>query len=114
MPSDFHSIVLQDVCDTDMIFKNVCAGQLGGVHDACQLVVSSLYAQLSRRRIVAEHVIRLQSINIQLHLIGDTTYPRRPYMLKNYKPANPAMVDEMGFDSAVNGGRVVIEQVFGS
>ena len=35
-------------------------------------------------------------------------------MLKNYKPANPAMMDKMRFDSVVNGGRVVIEQAFGS
>ena len=35
-------------------------------------------------------------------------------MLKNYKSANPTMVDKMRFDSAVNGGRVVIEQAFGS
>jgi hypothetical protein len=35
-------------------------------------------------------------------------------MLKNYKLANPAMVDKIRFDSAFNGGRVVIEQVFGS
>ena len=35
-------------------------------------------------------------------------------MLKNYKPANPAMVDKIRFDSAVNGGRVVIEEAFRS
>ena len=30
-------------------------------------------------------------------------------MLKNYKSANPAMVDKIRFDSVMNGGRVVIE-----
>ena len=120
MPSDFfnrkkfHSIVLQGVCDADRIFWNVCAGEPGGVHDAGQIVVSSLHAQLSTKRILAEPIIRLRDINIEPYLIGDTAYPSRPYMLKNYKPANPAMVDKMRFDSTVNGGRVVIEQAFGS
>ena len=35
-------------------------------------------------------------------------------MLKNHKPANPAIIDKMRFDSVVNGGKVVIEQTFGS
>ena len=120
MPSDFfnrkkfHSIVLQGICDAERIFWNVCACQPDGVHDACQFVISSLHAQLSTRRILAEPISRLRNINIQPYLIGDTAHPSMPYMLKNYKPANPAMVDKMRFDSAVNDGMVVIEQVFGS
>ena len=93
-----------------MIFWNVCAGQPGGVHDVGQFVLSSLHTQLRTRHILAEPIIRLRNINIQPYLIGDTTYPTRPYILKNFKPANPAMVDKMMFDSAENGGRVVIEQ----
>ena len=120
MPSDFfnrkkfHSIVLQGICDADRIFSKVCADQPSGVHDAGQFVVSSLHAQLSTRRILAEPIIRLREINIPPYLIGDTAYPSRPYLLENYKLENPAMVDKMKFDSAVNGGRVVIEQAFGS
>ena len=110
----FHSIVLQGVSDADRIYWNVCAGQPGRVHDASQFVVSSLHTQLSTKRILAKPIIRLRNICIQPYLIGDTTYPSRPYMLKNYKPANPAMVNKMRFDSAVNGGRVAIEQTFGS
>ena len=37
-----------------------------------------------------------------------------PYRLKTYKPANPAVVDKMRFDSVVYGGKMVIEQAFGS
>ena len=59
MPQDFfkrkkfHSIVLHGVCDTNMMFWNVCAGQPGGVHDAGQFVVSSVATQLSTRQILA-------------------------------------------------------------
>ena len=105
----FHGIVLQGVCNADRIFGNVYACQLGGVHDAGSFVVSLLHTQISTRCISAEPIIRLGNINIQLYLIGDTTYPNKPYILKNYKPANPAMVDKMRFYSAMNGGRVIIE-----
>ena len=101
MPQDFfnrkkfHSIVLQGVCDTNRMFWNVCAGQPGGVHDAGQFVVSSLATQLSTRRILATPVIRLGGLDIRPYLIGDTAYPSRPYMLRNFKPGNAAMVDHM-------------------
>jgi len=99
MPSDFfnrkkfHSIVLQGVCDANRVFWNVCAGQPGGVHDAGQFAVSSVAAQLSTRQILARPVLQLGGIDIQPYLIGDTAYPSRPYLLRNYKLANPAMVD---------------------
>ena len=76
------------------------------INDAGQFVIFSLHTQLSTRRILAEPIIRLRNINI--YLIGDTSYQSRPYMCKNDKFANPAMVDKMRFDYAVNGGRVVI------
>lgn len=99
MPQDFfnrkkfHSIVLQGVCDTNRLFWNVCAGQPGGVHDAGQFAVSSLATQLSTRQILVNPVIHLSGLNIRPYLIGDSAYPSRPYMLKNFALANPAMVD---------------------
>ena len=78
------------------------------INDAGQFVIFSLHTQLSTRRILAEPIIRLRNIDNHLYLIGDTSYQSRPYMCKNYKFANPTMVDKMRFDSVVNGGMVVI------
>ena len=121
MSSDFfnkkkipqHCITRCMRCRHD-ILNCVCAGQPGGVHDAGQFVVSSSHTQLSIRYILNKFIIRLRNINIQSYLIRDTTYPNRSYMLKNYKPANPVMVDKMRVDFVVNDRRVVIEHTFGS
>jgi hypothetical protein len=100
MPEDFfnqkkfHSIVLQGVCDANMRFWNVCAGQLGGVHDAAQFVISSVAAQLSTRQILARPVVHLSGMDVKPYLIGDSAYSSRPYLLKKYKLGNPAMVDQ--------------------
>ena len=64
------------------------------MHDAGQFVVSSLAVQLSSRQILAEPVIRLSGMDIRPFLIGNTAYPSRPYMLRNYNLRNPAMVDQ--------------------
>ena len=103
MPQDFynrkhfHSIVLQAVCDTNRLFWNVCVGQPRGVHDARQFAVSSLATQLSRRQILTEPIIHISGMEIRPYLVGDTTYPSRPYMLKNFKPGDPAMVDKIRY-----------------
>ena len=46
------------------------------------------------------------------YLIGDSAYSSRPYLLKNYKPTNPAFCDQKRFDASINTGRIVIEHVF--
>lgn len=109
----FHSVVLQAVCDMNKIFWNVCVGQPGGVHDAAQFRWSSLYQELRSRTILSEPVIEVRGVHIQPYLIGDSAYPSQPYLLKNFKPQNPALVDQIRFDSSVNSGRVAIEQAFG-
>ena len=75
------------------MFWNVCVGQPGSVHDAGQFAVSSFAAQLSTRQILSMPVIRLRRMDIRPYLIGDITYPSRPYLLKNFKFGNEAMVD---------------------
>ena len=103
MPQDFynrkhfHNIVLQAVCNTNRMFGNVCAGQPGGIHDARQFAVSSLAKQLSRRQILAESIIHLSGMEIQPYLLGDIAHPSRPYMLKNFIPGDPAMVDKIRY-----------------
>ena len=120
MPSDFynskrfHSIVLQGICDVHRIFWNVCASQPCRVHDAGQFVISSLHTQLNTRQILAELIIWLHNIDVQPFLLDTQHIQVDLICLKNYKHANPAMINKMRFDSIVNDGRVVIEQVFGS
>jgi hypothetical protein len=111
----FHSVLLQAVCDIDKIFWNVCAGQPGGVHDVGQFRWSSLYQDLHQRRILQDPSIIVRGVQIQPFLIGDSAYLSRPYLLKNFKPGNdPVLHDQVRFDSAINSGKVVIENAFGA
>ena len=63
------------------------------MHDARQFAISSVGAQLSTRQILAVPIIRLRGMDIRPYLIGDTSYPNRPYLLRNFKSGNEAMVD---------------------
>ena len=108
----FHSLVLQAVCDSQKIFWNVCASQPGGVHDGGQFKVSSLYKSLRRREILQEPVVSVGGIQCTPYLIGDSAYPIRTYLMKNWKVPND--LQKKRFDSSMNSGRVVIEQTFGT
>ena len=48
------------------------------------------------------------------YLIEDSAYPSQPYLLKNYKLANPAFHDEKRFDAYINMCKVIIEHAIGA
>ena len=98
----------------DRIFWNVCAGQPGGVHDAGQFRWLSLYHELHHRHILSDPTIVVRGIQMKPYLIGDSAYPNRPYLLKNYKPTNPAFRDQKRFDASINTGKIVIKHAFGT
>ena len=68
-------------------------GQSGCVHDTGQFVVLSVVVQLNKRQILAMLVIHLRGMDIRPYFIGDTMYPSKPYLLKNFKYGNKAIVD---------------------
>jgi hypothetical protein len=80
-----NSIVVQAVCDADKLFWNVCAGCPGGVHDGGQFKTSSLYRQLRRQEILQQPEVRVGGSILKPYLIGDSTYPIRRYLMKNYR-----------------------------
>ena len=61
--------------------------------------MSPLATQLSRGQILAKPITHLSGMEIIPYLVGDTAYPSRPYMLKNFKPEDPAMVDKIRYVS---------------
>ena len=122
IPSDFfnrkkfHSVLLQAVCNLERFFWNVYAGQPGRVHDAGQFAWSKIYTQLRRREILREPVMEIGGIEVRPYLLGDSVYPSRLYLLKNFKPSITDLNfgEKRRFDECVNAGRIVIENAFGA
>lgn len=110
----FHSLLLQAVCDCDRIFWDVYCGQPGGCADGGAFKLSSLYRSLRHRLILQEPVIDVRGVEVFPYIIGDSAYPIRSYLLKNFKPRNAALeTDKIRFDRSMNKGRVLIENSFG-
>ena len=109
----FNSVVLQGVCDVDLLFWSVCCTMPGDTADSGSLKVSSLYAQLVDRDILQEPVVLVRGTRVRPYLLADAGYLSREYMLRNFKPAY-GNVDKIRFDLQMNVGCVLVENVFGS
>jgi hypothetical protein len=110
-----YSIVVQAMCDVDKMFWNVCVGCLGGVHDRGQFKTSSLYKQLRRQQILQHPQITVGQLTIKPYLVGNSAYPIRTYLMKNYRSRDVIDInyeDKKRFDRIMNRGRVVIEHAF--
>ena len=57
----------------------------GGVHNGGQFKVSSLYRDLRNRDILQSPIVNVRRKRCTPYLIGDSAYPIRPYLQKNWK-----------------------------
>ena len=96
----------------DKVFWNVCCSAPGGMADGGQFKISSISKQIRERSILSLPVVRLRRLDIQPYLLGDSGYPLRKYLLRNFKPPD-GDAGKVRFDRKMNVGRVSIENASG-
>ncbi|XP_044766191.1 putative nuclease HARBI1 [Coccinella septempunctata] len=69
----YHSIVLQGVCDASYIFTDCFTGCPGSVHDARVYRMSPLFKQI------------MPNITRDYHLLGDSAYPNATNLITPYR-----------------------------
>lgn len=68
---DIYSVLLQGICDGEMIFENVCVRAQGGTRNVAHLRQHSFYIQLMRKQIFQEHVVTIGGQQILMFVAGD-------------------------------------------
>jgi hypothetical protein len=109
---DFHSILLQGVCDADKLFWDVCVRCPGGAHDAFHLRDSDLWRNLRAGQILQEPVINIQEKEIKPYIVGDSAYPLMSFLLKAFNNKATGTAQQNMFDKHLRKGRVKIEKAF--
>lgn len=94
----YHAINVQGVCDHRQKFTNIVAQWPGSTHDAFMWGNSSLQVEFAEGR-------------IQGHLLGDSGYPLRPWLLTPIR--HPANVAEERYNRRHRRTRQIIERTFG-
>lgn len=100
------SIILQAVCTEGKLFTNISVGFPGRIHDARVLVNSELYKS------VADEGPNLLFYN-KFHLLGDTAYPNREWLITSYKNYGNITRRKKKFNYIHAKTRVSIECAFG-
>ena len=66
-------MLLQAVVDHDCLFKDLCIGWPGSVHDARVLANSALYKKVTRGELLQGEEVQLQGQALGIFLIGDSS-----------------------------------------
>lgn len=96
----YHSLQLQAVCNSDMLFLDCFAGFPGSCHDARILRNSDLWGK----------VPQLCNAN---HILADGAYPLHKWLLTPYRDNGHLTQEQKKFNYLLSANRVVIERAFG-
>ena len=101
----YYSMVLQAVCDQEMIFTSCFAGFPGSVHDARVYRNSSLaHEAATHQNILFPH---------QSYIVGDSAYPLEQWLMVPFKRQGaPLTWQQVEYNDAQSKTRKVIERAF--
>ncbi|XP_053394054.1 putative nuclease HARBI1 [Mercenaria mercenaria] len=102
----FPSVILQAVCDNNMMFTDVYCGWPGSVHDARVLRNSSLF---EKAEVNADDTFPHDT-----HLIGDAAYPIASWLLVPFKDHGNLNKAQKVYNFKHSSTRMVIERAFGA
>lgn len=99
----FHSMILQGVCNHQMIFTDIFVGMPGRVHDARVFRQSPLY----------EHLQQDAFISTNMHLIGDTAYPLLKTVMVPFRDNGHLTAAQHQYNNKLSKCRSKVEEAFG-
>ena len=100
----FHSVILQGVCDDEMIFTDCVAGWPGSVHDSRVFANSELYQEATSNNAVL--------FPGGSFLLGDTGYPLMTWCLTPFKDTGNLTPAQRKYNTYCSNSRCVIENAF--
>jgi hypothetical protein len=110
---DFHSILLQGICDYNKVFWDVCCRAPGGTHDATHLRSSGIWEKLRENLVLQEPIIHKSGNDFKPYIVGDSAYPLMAFLIKAFNDRATGSALQNAFDRQLRLGRVKIENAFG-
>ena len=74
----WYSILVQAVIDHDYLFRDLCVGWPGSIHDARVLANSTLFKKVTSGEVLQDEEVQIQGQTLRTYLIGDSAYPLLP------------------------------------
>lgn len=109
----WYSMVIQAVVDHNYLFRDICVGWPGSVHDARVLVNSAIHSKGNKREIMSGNEIRLNGTKIPLFLVGDSAYPICTWLMKPFPFSANLTPAQRSYNYHLSSARIVTENAFG-
>lgn len=95
-------MLLQVVCDSNLIFTDIHTGWPGSVHDARVFRTSPIYQLLASTNLPPE-----------FHLLGDSAYPLHTFVMVPYRDNGHLTNVQMKYNKIHSSTRVAVERAIG-
>ena len=105
-------MLVQTVVDHTCLFRDLCIGWPGIVHDARVLANSSVFKKASSGTLLQGGEL-VQGQNLQPFLIGDSAYPLLPFLIKPFSFSLSLTSRQKKCNYRLSRARVVVEIAFG-
>ena len=109
----FYSMIVQAVVDHNYLFRNICVGWPGSVHDARVFANSLLYRKVTNGQLLQGSTLRFGSHEIPTLLVGDSAYPIQSWLMKPFAHSPTLTHEQKQFNYRLCRARVVVEIAFG-
>ena len=106
-------MLIQAVVDHNYLFRDLCIGWPGSVHDARVLANSALYKKVTGGELLQGEEIQLQGQTLGTFVIGDSAYPFLPWLVKPFLFSSSLNSQQKKFNYKLSQARVVVEIAFG-
>ena len=108
----WYSMLVQAVVDHNYLFRDLCIGWPGSVHDARVLANSVVFKNINSGTLL-QGECRVQGRNLRPFLIGDSAYPLLPFLMKPFSFSPTLSAQQKRFNYRLSRARVVVEVAFG-
>ncbi|KAM4573926.1 uncharacterized protein PAE49_008645 isoform 1-T1 [Odontesthes bonariensis] len=112
----WHSVILQAVVDHKLCFTDVYAGWPGSTSSDAVLSSSDLYLKAEDRPdgylFPREKSLLSDGVEVPVHLIGDASFPLKPWLMKGYGEEHRLSPEQRRFTFTLASARSVVDAAF--
>ena len=109
----FYSVIVQAIVDHNCLFRNICVGWPGSVHDARVFANSLLYHKVINKQLLQGDSMHVGGHDIPTLLVGDSAYPIQSWLMKPFAHSPKLSQEQKLFNYKLSRARVVVEIAFG-
>ena len=107
-------MIIQAIVDHDYIFRDICVGWPGSVHDARVFANSLIYKKIMEEKLLDNVGNRtILGRQIQPCLVGDSAYPMHTWLVKPFNFNSSLTAKQKHFNYRLSRARIVVENAFG-